>query len=112
MTWRDVIPWLFSLGMFVIALVTLARNGRKDLKAEYSEEASKIHEIEQSLTRICTKLDNLQNTMQETRSDVKSMNNGINALDKRITALETSMESAWVRIDELKEKVGHYHDGH
>jgi len=112
MTWKEVIPWLFSLGMFVIALVTLARNGRKDLKAEYSEESSKIHEIEQSLTAISTKLDNLQNTMQETRTDVKSMNSGINALDKRVTTLETSMESAWVRIDELKEKVGHYHDGH
>ena len=112
MVWKDVVPWIFSLGMFIIALVTLAKNGKKDLKAEYSEEATKIHEIEQSLTRICTKLDNLQNTMQETRSDVKTMNNGVQELDKRVTTLENDLKTAWVRIDELKEKVGFYHDGH
>lgn len=112
MVWQDVVPWIFSLGMFVLTLITVSRNGKKDLRQEYTEELTKIHEIEQSLTRICTKLDNLQNTMQETRADVKAMSSGIQALDKRVSVLETSMESAWIRIDELKDKVGHYHEGH
>ena len=110
MSFTQVIPWVISAGMFVLALITLMRNSRKDYRQEYIEEASKIHEIEQSLTRICTKLDNLQNTMQETRTDVKSMNSGIQALDKRVTALETSMDSVWIRIDELKGKA-HHHEG-
>lgn len=111
MVWKDIIPWIFSLGMFVIALVTLARNGKKDMKAEYAEESTKIHEIEQSLTRICTKLDALQNTMQETRSDVKAMNGGFQELDKRLSKVESDMNTMWKRYDELKGRVEHYHEG-
>ena len=111
MEWKDVVPWIFSLGMFVLTLVTLVRNGKKDLKQEYSEEATKIHEIEQSLTAISTKLDNLQNTMQETRTDVKAISSGSQELDKRISKVENDLKTAWIRIDELKGKVEHYHEG-
>ena len=111
MEFKDVIPWIFSLGMFIIALVTLARNGKKDMKAEYVEESSKIHEIEQSLTRIDTKLDNLQNTMQDTRKDVKTANSGYQELDKRLSKMETEFNTMWKRYDELKGKVEHYHEG-
>lgn len=111
MAWTDVVPWICSLGMFVLTLVTLVRNGKKDLKQEYSEESTKIHEIEQSLTAISTKLDNLQNTMQETRTDVKAISTGSQELDKRICKVENDLKAAWIRIDEIKGKVEHYHEG-
>lgn len=113
MVWKDIVPWAFSLGMFVIALVTLAKNGKKELKQEYSEEAAKIHEIEQSLTKISTKLDALQEMMQETRTDIKAMNTGLQEMDKRLSKVENDQKTMWMRIDELKEKVGYYHEqGH
>ena len=110
---KDYLPWLISLGGFIVALITLSRNGRKDRKAEYVEESSKIHEIEKSLTEINTKLDGLQTTMQETRDDVKSVSGNYQDLDKRVTTLENNLKTAWIRIDELKDKVGYYHEqGH
>lgn len=110
---KDYIPWLISLGGFIVALITLSRNGRKDRKAEYVEEADKIHEIEKTLAEINTKLDSMQNTLKETRTDVKSINTSFQELDKRVTTIENNLKTVWLRIDELKDKVGFYHDtGH
>ena len=51
MEWQAIISLLLSGAMFVIAMVTLARNGRKDRKSEYIEEANKIDLIKESLTK-------------------------------------------------------------
>lgn len=111
MEFSQYIPWLISLGGFIVAVVTLSRNGRKDRKAEFVEEFTKIHDIEQSLVRVNTKLDQLCTLTTETRAEIKSMNSGIHELDKRITSLENTQETMWRRIDELKAKIGHYHEG-
>ena len=102
--------WLFSLGMFVIALVTLARNGKKDLRQEYTEESSKIHEIDQSITRLCTKMDVLQHTMEETRQEIKAINDGLQEVKMRVRSFEQEQKTMWIRIDEIKGKIEHYHE--
>ena len=111
MEFKDYIPWIISLAMLIISLVTLGRNGRKERKAEYVEESTKIHDIEQSLIRVNTKLDQLCGLMTETKADVKAMNNGLQELDKRLVKVEGEQKTMWMRIDELKQKVGHYREG-
>ena len=110
MEWTNFIPWIISLGMFVLALVTLSRNGRKDRKTEYVEEAKKIDSIKESLTKANVKLDTICTTMTETRTDIKAMNEDINAVQNRVAIIENEMNTMWKRIDELKIKIGHYHD--
>lgn len=112
MSIEQYIPWLISLGMLIATIITLSRNGRKDRKEEYVEQSDKIHEIEQSLIKVNIKLDQLCVTTTETRSDIKAMNQGLQEMDKRVTTIEKDMETMWMRIDELKEKVGYYHEGH
>ena len=110
MEWTNFIPWIISLGMFVLALVTLSRNGRKDRKTEYVEETKKIDSIKEALTKANVKLDTICTTMTETRTDIKAMNEDINAVQNRVAIIENEMNTMWKRIDELKIKIGHYHD--
>lgn len=112
MNFTEYIPWLISLGMLVVAVVTLSRNGRKDRRAEYIEESTKIQEIEQSLIKVDVKLDQLCVTTTETRTDIKTMNKGLQDIDKRVTKIESDMTTMWKRYDEMKTKMEHYHEGH
>ena len=105
---KDYIPWLISIAMLIVSMITLSRNGRKERKAEYVEESTKIHEIEQSLIRVDEKLRQLCDLMRETKDDVKKTNSGLQDIDKRLTKVEADLKTAWIRIDELKEAV---HEG-
>lgn len=104
MEWTSVISIVISATMMVIAIVTLSRNGRKDRKNEYVEESQKIEGIRESLIKANMKLDQLCATTVETRSDIKSMNEYINSVEKRVSVLEENIKAAWIRIDELKER--------
>lgn len=107
MKWTNAIPWGISLVMLVITIITFAKNGRKDRKANYLEEAQKIESIKESLVKVNMKLDQVCATTNETRSDIKAMNEYVNAVEKRVTLLENSLNTVWIRIDELKEAVKH-----
>ena len=112
MDWLTMaIPWAMTLATVIMSLVTLSRNGRKDRKQEYVEESTKIHEIEQTLTRIDTKLDQVQVTLKETRDEIKTVKSDFNDLNLRVNKLEGEMKTVWIRIDEIKAKIEHYHEG-
>ena len=107
MEWTSVISIVISATMMIIAIVTLSRNGRKDRKNEYVEESQKIESIKESLLKANLKLDQVCATTVETRSDIKAMNEYMNKVEKRVTILEKTMETVWIRIDELKDAVKH-----
>ena len=105
MEWTNLIPWSISLISLVIVIITFVKNGKKDLKQEYTEEASKIDGIKESLLKVNMKLDQVCATTNETRSDIKAMNENLNTVEKRVSVLENDIKSIWVRIDELKQAV-------
>jgi uncharacterized coiled-coil DUF342 family protein len=51
------------------------------------------------------KLDQLCQNTNETRLDVKSLNNKVVDIEKRVTIIETNMRTAFKDIEELKGKV-------
>ena len=104
MEWTTVISLIISATMMIIAIVTLSRNGKKDLKHETVEEVQQMQSIKESLIKVNMKLDQLCTTTAETRTDIKAMNEYINTVEKRVAVLEENMRAVWVRIDELKEK--------
>lgn len=112
MEWQTIISLLLSGAMFVIAMVTLVRNGRKDRKQDFVEDATKIDGIKESLLKANMKLDTVCATTNETRSDIKSMNEYMHTLEQKILLVEKDLKMAFRRIDELQEKIGHYHEGH
>ncbi len=107
MEWTNIIPWGISLVMLIIAIVNFSKAGRKDRKANYLEEAQKIESIKESLIKVNMKLDQVCATTNETRSDIKAMNEYVNTVEKRVALLENSLNTVWVRIGELKEAVKH-----
>lgn len=104
MEWTTVISLVISAVMMIIAIVTLSRNGKKDLKHETVEEVQQMQSIKESLIKVNMKLDQVCATTNETRSDIKAMNEYVNTVEKRVSILEENMKAAWVRIDELKER--------
>lgn len=107
MEWTSFIPWVIALGSLIVAILTFHKNGKKDEKNELTEELQKISDINTSLLKVNLKLDQVCATTNETRTDIKSMRDDMAKVDKRVTVLEKTMETVWVRIDELKEAVKH-----
>ena len=104
MEWTNLIPCGIAAISLIFAIMTFTRNGRKDRKNEYIEEAQQMQSIKESLIKMNTKLDQVCSTTNETRADIKAMNEYVSAVEKRVTVLEENMKAAWVRIDELKSK--------
>ena len=93
--------------MAVLAMITLYRNTKKDQKTEYTEESQKIETIKESLIKANMKLDQVCATTNETRSDIKAMNEYMSSVEKRVSILENTLQTVWMRIDELKAAVKH-----
>ena len=111
MIWTNLIPWSISALCLLFTIITFARNGRKERKQEYQEEDAKIDGIKESLLKANMKLDTVCATTNETRTDIKAMDKTMQEFDKRVTGIEKDMKTMWIRIDELKGKVEHYHEG-
>ena len=103
MNWTNLIPWGMSFITLIVVILTFARTGKKEYKEDINEESAKMHDIDRSLTKVNTKLDQLCNTTVETRADIKAMSRNISETERRVTIIETQMETVWKRIDELKE---------
>lgn len=104
MEWTNLIPWGISLITLIIVILTFARSGKKEYKENINEESAKMHDIDRSLTKVNTKLDQLCNTTVETRADIKAMSQNMSLVERRVTIIETQLETVWKRIDELKEQ--------
>jgi len=105
MDWTNLIPWSISLISLIIVIISFARSGRKERKQEFVDEEAKIDDIKESLLKANMKLDQVCATTNETRSDIKSMNEYLNAVEKRVSIIENTIDTIWVRIDELKTRV-------
>lgn len=105
MDWTNLIPWSISLISLIVVIVTFVRNGKKDIKQEYVNDTAKFDGIKESLLKANMKLDQVCSTTNETRSDIKAMNEYLNAVEKRVSVLENTMQTVWVRFDELKAQV-------
>lgn len=107
MEWREIISWVISVILFVTTIITFIKTGRKERKAEYIEEDAKIDEIKTALLKANMKLDTVCATTNETRTDIKAMNEYIHGVEKRVSVLENDLKAVWIRIDELKGLVHH-----
>ena len=100
----NLIPWSISIIALIITIVTFAINRRKDLKADYKEDDIKFEGIKESLLKANIKLDQVCAVTTETRTDIKALNKDIVEMDKRISVIERDVQTAFMRIDELREQ--------
>ena len=101
----NLIPWSISIIALLITIVTFIINRKKDLKTEQKDESSQFEGIREALIKANIKLDQLCAVTNETRTDIKSLNKDIVELDKRISVVERDIQTAFMRIDELRESI-------
>ena len=98
MDFREIIPWLISGGSFAVALFALLRNKRKD--AEGDIEANQEFRV-----KVNMKLDQICNTTTDIKTDIKSIQQKQNEHSEQIAVLKRDLETAFMRIDELRENL-------
>ena len=101
----NLIPWSISIIALVITIVTFIINRKKDLKIEQKDESSQFEGIREGLIKANIKLDQLCAVTNGTRTDIKSLNKDIVELDKRISVVERDIQTAFLRIDELRDSI-------
>ena len=84
-----------SIGAFVVSLIALILNSRKDTRADAATNA---------VTQ--TKLDNLITGVTDLRVEVRSMRESINDHSERLARVEARAESNTHRLDALDGKKG------
>ena len=94
----------------VCSFVFTAYNFVAARKSEVVESSARLEEIKESLLKCNMKLDTVCAATNETRVDIKSLNSQIQALDKEMQTLDKEiavvkrdLNTAFVRIDELRE---------
>lgn len=76
----------------------------------FARSASKDNDsIKESLLKANMKLDQVCATTNETRTDIKSINNKVNDLEKEVEVVKRDVKVAFHLIDELKTG-GHTHE--
>lgn len=105
MTYKDVIPWVISILLLLLNIMSYAHTNDRERKDEIQKDDHKFDGIKESLLKVNMKLDQVCSTTNETRSDIKSMNREIKEMDTRVVVLERDMKTAFNNIEELKEKV-------
>lgn len=106
--WEHIVPWTISFFAFVVALLTYLRNGRNDSMRDRAENDARMESLKESLLKANIKLDQMCAIANETRNDVKSLNQSMVAMDKRLSVVENDLKTAFMRIDELREEVRKY----
>lgn len=102
MDFINIIPLLISSAMFTVALITLLRSAGNDRRKEEREDESALLSIKEGLLKANLKLDSVCATTNETRTDIKSLNNDITTLDRRVTVVERDVKTVYSYIDDLK----------
>lgn len=91
------VPVLISGLSLVIALVVAVTNLRRNYAADDRREASEM-------TTLIVKLENINNGVNEIKSDMRSMKSDIQDLRDRLIIVEQSAKSAHHRIDTIERK--------
>lgn len=97
---KNIIYFIIAVVGCGIGVYGFARNKKSDIVAE-EKTTSDIHE---ALLKLNLKTDQICATTNETRTDIKAMQQQVNALDKEVGIVKRDLQTAFMRIDELRDK--------
>lgn len=99
MQYIQFIPWLIALGSLIVAYKSYSHNVSKD-------SVDKFDGIKDGLFKANMKLDQVCQTTNETRSDIKSLNRDLVEVEKRVVALERDNKTLFNEVGEIKDSLG------
>lgn len=90
----SIVALCFSGVMMIFAVVTFVINSVKDAKKNAA-----------SFTEISFKLEQLVSTTNDIKDKVEKMNENLNDHSKDIAVLQRDLQTAFIRIDELRDMI-------
>lgn len=102
----SIISLIFSGVMLAVSITNLAISNARNSKKDTAEQIKEREGIREGLLKANMKLDQVCATTNETRTDIKSLNSQLTDVDKRVTVVERDLKTAFIRIDELRERQG------
>lgn len=100
----SIISLIFSGVMLAVSITNLAISNARNSKKDTAEQIKEREDIREGLLKANMKLDQVCATTNETRTDIKSLNSQLTDVDKRVTVVERDLKTAFIRIDELRER--------
>lgn len=85
------IPIALSCVMAIVAIITLAKNGKKETRAEAIQMASMTADIKY-----------IRNSVDDIKVENKSMQRDVGDLKVKVVEIEQSVKSAHKRLDDLQ----------
>ena len=99
----SIISLSFSGVMLLISLINLfnaqARNSKKDTE----EDQKELYSLREGIFKANLKLEQICATTNETRADIKAMDQKLIEHGEKIAVITRDLETAFMRIDELRE---------
>lgn len=99
MQYIQYIPWLIALGSLIVAYKSYSHNVSKD-------SVDKFDGIKDGLFKANMKLDQVCQTTNETRTDIKTLNRDLIEVEKRVVALERDSKTLFNEVGEIKDSLG------
>ena len=107
MTASEIISIIISAAMMIVGISSFVITNTRWGKRATEERDEKDEKIRNGLTMANIKLDQVFSTIQETRSDIKSINNDMSTQAAKMAVLENSIKSAHNRIDDVNARLGY-----
>lgn len=99
----SIISLSFSGVMLLVSLINFFIARKDNIKKNTEEDERELASLREGIFKANMKLDQVCATTNETRTDIKAINNSINEIDKRVIVVERDLKTAFIRIDELRE---------
>lgn len=103
---------IISAFMLIISVVNLVIAQRRNLKGDTKEEAAEMNSLREGIFKANMKLDMVCKTTSDIQTDIKSMNKRLEEHGKQIAVITRDLETAFDRIDELRDRINDKEDKH
>lgn len=94
-----------AFASLIFVIISFGRTSRKDATDTLHKEDDRFNSVKENMIKINVKLDTLCGTANETRSDVKTINNELTQMQNHVTAIDERLYSMERRIHNLEVNV-------
>lgn len=96
---------IISAFMLIISVVNLVIAQRRNLKGDTKEDELEKNSLREGIFKANMKLDMVCKTTSDIQTDIKAMNSKLEEHGKQIAVISRDLETAFIRIDELRDRI-------
>lgn len=101
----NIISLSFSGVMLVLSMINFFLARKSDIKKDTAEDERELASLREGIFKANMKLDQVCATTNETRSDIKAMDQKLVEHGEKIAVITRDLETAFMRIDELRNQI-------